>query len=40
VKYTDYKRYHTSVTILYNGQEVEKDPNAGPPASTPPKPNP
>jgi archaellum component FlaF (FlaF/FlaG flagellin family) len=29
VKYTDYKRYHTSVTILYNGQEVEKDPNAG-----------
>jgi len=40
VKYTDYKRYHTSVTILYNGQEVEKDPNATPPASTPPKPNP
>jgi len=35
VKYTDYKRYHTSVTILYNGQEVEKDPNAGPPAQPP-----
>ena len=37
VKYTDYKRYHTSVTILYNGQEVEKDPNATPPQTAPPK---
>ena len=37
VKYTDYKRYHTSVTIHYNGQEIEKEPDTTPPASTPPK---
>jgi len=34
VKYTDYKRYHTSVTIHYNGQEIEKEPEA---AQPPPK---
>ena len=40
VKYTDYKRYHTSVTILFNGQEVEKEPNTTQPpqTTTPPKP--
>ncbi len=26
VRYTDYKRYHTSVTIEYAGQEVQSDP--------------
>jgi hypothetical protein len=35
VKYTDYKRYHTSVTILFNGQEIEKEPDATKPQ--PPK---
>jgi hypothetical protein len=36
VKYTDYKRFHTNVTIHYDGQEI---PNAAPaPPATPPKP--
>ena len=35
VKYTDYKRFHTNVTIKYDGQEIEKD---TPAPATPPKP--
>jgi hypothetical protein len=42
VKFTDYKQYHTSARIIYNGQDItnNKDPNAKDnkqPASTPPK---
>jgi hypothetical protein len=35
VRYTDYKRFRTSVTIHYGDQEVTKDP-AAPPAAAPP----
>jgi hypothetical protein len=41
VKFTDYKQYHTSARIIYNGQDItnNKDPNAKdnkqPPASPP-----
>ncbi len=28
VKYTDYKRYHTSVTIEYAGQQVKSEPGS------------
>ena len=45
VKYTDYKRYHTSVTIEYAGQEVKSDTDGSaakqpdaPATPTPPKP--
>ena len=34
VRYTDYKRFHTNVTIKYDGQEVEKD---TPAPAAPPK---
>ena len=35
VKYTDYKRFHTNVTVHYDGQTIE---NATPAPATPPKP--
>ncbi len=42
VKYTDYKRYHTSVTIEYAGKKVESEPEtpaaSGTPAEAPAKP--
>jgi hypothetical protein len=37
IKYTDYKRFGTDVKILYNGQEVENDPNAKKPDAQKPK---
>jgi hypothetical protein len=41
IHYTDYKRFRSSVTIKYNGQEIEKEPGAEkpqtPPPNTPPK---
>ena len=44
VKFTDYKQYHTSARIIYNGQDItdnkqtdDKDKNKQPPATTPPK---
>jgi len=44
VKFTDYKQYHTSARIIYNGQDItdKKDPNAKddkqqPTPATPPK---
>ncbi len=42
VRYTDYKQYHTSITIHYDGQDLPTDttkqPDAPPPAATQPKP--
>jgi hypothetical protein len=35
VKYTDYKRFHTNVTVHYDGQTIE---NTTPAPATPPKP--
>ena len=47
VRYTDYKQYHTSVTIEYAGQKIESEPEASPdnktaapPAQTPSQPHP
>lgn len=36
VKYTDYKRYHTSVTIEYAGKKIDSEPEAPAAAGTPP----
>ncbi len=38
VKYTNYKRFGSKSKILYEGQEVKKDPNAQPPAPKPAEP--
>jgi hypothetical protein len=38
IKYTNYKRFGSKSKILYEGQEVKKDPNAQPPAQKPPEP--
>lgn len=37
IKYTDYKQFGSTVKILYNGQEVENDPNAKKPEDKKPK---
>lgn len=41
VKYTDYKQYHATARIIYNGEDItnNKDPNANkqPPPASPPK---
>jgi hypothetical protein len=37
IKYTDYKQFGSDVKILYNGQEVENDPNAKKPDAPKPK---
>jgi len=41
IHYTDYKRFRSSVTIKYNGQEIEKEPGSAQPQpqpNAPPKP--
>ena len=38
VKYTDYKRFRTSVRLIFNGQDVTTPPPQNPPASQPKQP--
>jgi hypothetical protein len=35
IHYTDYRRFRTSVTIHYNGEEITKEPDATTPGTTP-----
>jgi hypothetical protein len=40
VRYTDYKRFHTNVTIHYNGEVLDNKNDSTPPNSNPPQPKP
>jgi hypothetical protein len=36
LKYTNYHEFHTSIRVIYQGQDITGNPQKQPPAQTPP----